>query len=479
MIKLIRIIGIVFGFILVLTNFDVPAEDMRVMSQSAEQKKQELIEKARQEKAEALKEQEEVLKKIKADEDLLAAAVSRIKSENQTLEKQLREIEERLIKKVENEKNLNEKLGQASSEIRELVGFVRVSARDLQGILDQSFQSAFYPDRAEILEAIKNEQKFPDMADIERMVSLLFEEIALSWAVSVQKGLIVDRNGAEVEAEILILGNFTAAYRNSSETGFLLYSDTSKRFFALSKLPGSGIQKRIASYMDGQSDYSPVDISRGGALRQLTHRLSMMEQIPQGGPIVWPIIVIFILGALIVIERGYFLYRYSMNADSFMQCISDFISKGDWNECKTLCMKYETKAVPKIILAGLQAREMDRQDMENALQESILREIPRLEKFLSTLGVLAGIAPLLGLLGTVAGMIETFHVITYFGTGDPRMMSGGISEALVTTMLGLSVAIPLMLCHTLLTRRVDTITAQMEEKAVSLVNTVFAHRNHR
>ncbi len=479
MIKLIRIIGIVFGFILVLTNFDVPAEDMRVMSQSAEQKKQELIEKARQEKAEALKEQEEVLKKIKADEDLLAAAVSRKKSENQTLEKQLREIEERLIKKVENEKNLNEKLGQASSEIRELVGFVRVSARDLQGILDQSFQSAFYPDRAEILEAIKNEQKFPDMADIERMVSLLFEEIALSWAVSVQKGLIVDRNGAEVEAEILILGNFTAAYRNSSETGFLLYSDTSKRFFALSKLPGSGIQKRIASYMDGQSDYSPVDISRGGALRQLTHRLSMMEQIPQGGPIVWPIIVIFILGALIVIERGYFLYRYSMNADSFMQCISDFISKGDWNECKTLCMKYETKAVPKIILAGLQAREMDRQDMENALQESILREIPRLEKFLSTLGVLAGIAPLLGLLGTVAGMIETFHVITYFGTGDPRMMSGGISEALVTTMLGLSVAIPLMLCHTLLTRRVDTITAQMEEKAVSLVNTVFAHRNHR
>lgn len=479
MIKLIRIIGIVFGFILVLTNFDVPAEDMRVMSQSAEQKKQELIEKARQEKAEALKEQEEVLKKIKADEDLLAAAVSRKKSENQTLEKQLREIEERLIKKVENEKNLNEKLGQASSEIRELVGFVRVSARDLQGILDQSFQSAFYPDRAEILEAIKNEQKFPDMADIERMVSLLFEEIALSGAVSVQKGLIVDRNGAEVEAEILILGNFTAAYRNSSETGFLLYSDTSKRFFALSKLPGSGIQKRIASYMDGQSDYSPVDISRGGALRQLTHRLSMMEQIPQGGPIVWPIIVIFILGALIVIERGYFLYRYSMNADSFMQCISDFISKGDWNECKTLCMKYETKAVPKIILAGLQAREMDRQDMENALQESILREIPRLEKFLSTLGVLAGIAPLLGLLGTVAGMIETFHVITYFGTGDPRMMSGGISEALVTTMLGLSVAIPLMLCHTLLTRRVDTITAQMEEKAVSLVNTVFAHRNHR
>ncbi len=474
----VRMFGFVAGLIFAALNFHVSAEDMRVMSQSAEQKKQEVMRKAQQEKNDALKEQEETQSRIKADENLLVSAISKLKAENQELDKKLREIETRLIEKSEQENLLNEKLGEASSEVRELVGFVRVNARDLEGNLNQSPQSAFFPDRVRIPEAIKNEQKFPDMTDIEQMASLLFEEIELSGAVSVRKGTIVDRNGTEVEAEILILGNFTAAYRYSSEVGFLLYSDTSKRFFALSKLPGSKIQKRIASYMDGESEYSPIDISRGGALRQLTHKLSMMEQIPQGGPIVWPIIFILFLGALIVLERGYFLYRYGINADQFMQCISDSIAEGKWDECQTLCVKHETKAVPKIILAGLQAREMDRQDMENALQESILREIPRLEKFLSTLGVLAGIAPLLGLLGTVAGMIETFHVITYFGTGDPRMMSGGISEALVTTMLGLSVAIPLMLCHTLLTRRVDTITAQMEEKAVSFVNNVFAHRNH-
>jgi len=476
--KCIGIFGLVIGLIVLLFTPHALAEDMRVMSQIAEQKKQEMIRKAQQEKAEALKEQEETQKKIKADEDLLAAAISKLKSENQVLDKRLREIEAQLIEKSEQEKLLIEKLGEASSEIRELVGFVRVSARDLEGNLNQSPQSAFFPDRGGILEAIKNEQKFPDMADIEQMASLLFDEIDLSGAVSVRKATIVDRNGTEVEAEILILGNFTAAYRHASEIGFLLYSDTSKRFFALSKLPGSGIQKRLASYMDGQSDYSPMDISRGGALRQLTHQLSLMEQIPQGGPIVWPIMFILVLGVLIVAERGYFLHRYNINADYFMQCIAGSISRGKWDECKTMCLKHENKAVPKIILAGLKAREMDRQDMENALQETILGEIPRLEKFLSTLGVLAAIAPLLGLLGTVAGMIETFHVITYFGTGDPRMMSGGISEALITTMLGLSVAIPLMLCHTLLTRRVDTITAQMEEKAVSFVNTVFAHRNN-
>lgn len=100
-----------------------------------------------------------------------------------------------------------------------------------------------------------------------------------------------------------------------------------------------------------------------------------------------------------------------------------------------------------------------------------------MERFLSTLGMLAAIAPLLGLLGTVTGMIDTFHVITLHGTGDPRMMSGGISEALVTTMLGLSVAIPIMLAHTLLNRAVDNHIGQMEEKAVALVNIVHRSRD--
>ncbi len=473
-----RFVGWVVGLMFLVMASQVSAEDMRAMSLEAERKKQELIQQAQKERREALKEQEEVRKKIKADEDLLVSAISKLRSENENLEKELREIEARLIEKAEEEKVLTEQFNEASSEVRELVGFVRVSARDLEAELNLSHQSAFFPDRTEILEAIKKEQIFPDMADIEQMTSLLFEEITLSGAVNIRRGIIVDRNGTEVEADILSLGNFTAAYRQSPEVGFLLYSDNSKRFFALSKLPSSRIQKQIRAYMDGQSDYSPMDISRGGALRQLTHKLSFMEQIPAGGPIVWPIMAILLIGVLIVAERGFFLFRYSINADRFMQCISNSVAEGNWEECRDMCIKQQDKAVPKIILAGLQAREMDRPDMENALQESILREIPRLERFLSTLGVMAAIAPLLGLLGTVAGMIETFHIITFFGTGDPRMMSGGISQALVTTMLGLSVAIPLMLCHTLLTRKVDTITAQMEEKAVSFVNTVFAYRNN-
>lgn len=148
---------------------------------------------------------------------------------------------------------------------------------------------------------------------------------------------------------------------------------------------------------------------------------------------------------------------------------------GDWPGCIQACQA-ENKPVARVLAAGLAARNLSREDMENVLQEALLKEIPRLERFLSTLGMLAAIAPLLGLLGTVTGMINVFHVITLQGTSDPRLMSGGISEALVTTMLGLSVAIPLMLLHNILNRSVDRLVGDMEEQSVSLVNMIHKQR---
>jgi biopolymer transport protein ExbB len=111
------------------------------------------------------------------------------------------------------------------------------------------------------------------------------------------------------------------------------------------------------------------------------------------------------------------------------------------------------------------------------LQEAILKELPRLERFLPALNVIAAVAPLLGLLGTVTGMIGTFHVITLYGTGDPRLMAGGISEALVTTMVGLAVAIPVMLIHAFLRRRIEHIVGDMEEKALAMSNIICRESN--
>ncbi|MBT6612158.1 MAG: MotA/TolQ/ExbB proton channel family protein, partial [Deltaproteobacteria bacterium] len=146
--------------------------------------------------------------------------------------------------------------------------------------------------------------------------------------------------------------------------------------------------------------------------------------------------------------------------------------RNQWESCENLLKKFSHKPLAIVLQAALKNRRLKREDIENVLQETILGQIPPLERFLSTLGMMASIAPLLGLLGTVTGMINTFHTITYFGTGDAKMMSGGISEALVTTMLGLSVAIPIMFSHTLLSRFVENLIAQMEEKAVAFINTI-------
>ncbi|MBW2011936.1 MAG: DUF3450 family protein [Deltaproteobacteria bacterium] len=454
------------------------AEDLRAMALDVREKKAVVIEKARREAQTAEKEARESQNRILSDKIALKAAVSELKKQNTILDKKIKALEKTRNELATREKNLAAQLEKTNAVIRELSGFVHSNAKDLEALLKQSLQSALAPDRGKFLRAVANQSKFPGMDDIRKMEDLLFEEITKSGEVRVEHGPILNRSGEETTADILVLGNFSAAYRLSNETGFLIYSDTSKRFFALSKLPSSRIAKKIKQYLAGQSEDVPIDISRGGALRQLTHHLSLGEQIKKGGPIVWPILGIGVLALLIIIERLSYLLRMRVNGDGLMQNVCDLALKQDWQGCINICTQLKKKPVSKVLLAGINFRTTSREDMENALQEAILREIPRLEKFLSTLGMLAAIAPLLGLLGTVTGMINTFQVITYFGTGDPRMMSGGISEALVTTMLGLTVAIPIMLCHTLLSRTVENQIGQMEEKSVAFVNIVFKSRNN-
>jgi biopolymer transport protein ExbB len=169
----------------------------------------------------------------------------------------------------------------------------------------------------------------------------------------------------------------------------------------------------------------------------------------------------------------FFLKGVHDNTDGVMGRVNDLAMQGRWEECDAVVKRKKGRPVYDVLEAGLCARGEDRETLESILQEAILKELPRLERFLPMLNMMGAIAPLLGLLGTVTGMITTFHVITLYGTGDPRMLSGGISEALVTTMLGLSVAIPIMLTHTFLSRRVEHVVGDMEEKAVALTNIIY------
>ncbi|ACN13130.1 TolQ3 [Desulforapulum autotrophicum HRM2] len=447
--------------------------DMRATAIEAQEQRNKMMHQADLERQTAAKEANESRQKIFQDKKSLTRAIEQQKQKNLALDQKNIQLKEKIKALKASKEKMGTRLAEMDAVVKELSGFVRITAKDIDTLIGQSLQSALIKDRKAAITPLLKTSKFPAMKDIRAMKNILMDEILGSGQVRIQQGTIIDQMGKEVMADILVLGNFTAAYRIDKTVGFLLFSDESQQLFALSKEPSSAMQKAIGKYMNGKSDAVPIDISKGNAMRQLTHRLSLLEQIPKGGPVVWPILALAVLAVLIILEKTFFLARKYLNAAPFMATLKKRIAAQDWEGCSQLLARHGKKPLARALSAGMDFRTKTRTDMENALQEAILREIPPLERFLSTLGMLAAIAPLMGLLGTVTGMINTFHTITFYGTSDPRMMSGGISEALVTTMLGLCVAIPIMLCHTLLSRWVETMIATMEEKGVAMVNAFF------
>ena len=458
---------------LFITWFALPvaAQDMRALSMEAQTAKKALLDKIAAEKADAQKAAQQSRLQIKKDRAALEKAIADLEAKTKILTTTRDELTQTLEDLDTTEKEITEELAQTDAMINELVGVIRIQAKDMDALMARNPRNKD-GDSGTFLKAITQNTRFPGMADIRKMVTLLYEQTRLAEEIVLEKGAIVDRTGRQTRADILFLGPFTTAYQTENETGFLNYSHAGGQLFALSHLPSGRVQKRLSRYMAGQTDTITMDITQGAALRQLVHELSLLDQVPKGGAIVWPILAILVVGIGIVIERIIFLSRKRVDADSLINRIDRMAMDKDWEACTDVCLAQPEKPVSRVLMAGLKYCEKQREEMENALQEAILKEIPPMERFLASLGMLAAIAPLLGLLGTVTGMIDTFHVITLYGTGDPRLMSGGISEALVTTMLGLSVAIPLMLSQTLLNRAVDRRVGEMEEKAVSLVNIV-------
>lgn len=447
--------------------------DMRVMMIEA---KKNLLMKAKKEKEEAKKEKEEIERRILENKKILLEKIEELKRENEDLRKRKEELSKELKDLIKEEDNLRKEKERKEEEIEDLIAAIRSSAKETIGLLNKSPQSAIIRGREKEIRPILNKSEFPSLRSIKRMIDILFQEIGLSGEVRVIKGRFIDRSGAEKLGEILFIGNFEQAYRTKEETGFLLYSEASKRLFSLSRLPPRSMRKKLSEYMDGKSESVPVDITRGAAIRQLKYRLSLIEEIPKGGPIVIPILFIGLVSFILILERTIYLYRKDHNSDRLINEFMLDLSRNEIKECEKICLKEKDKPVFRVLFSGIKAMDLSKEELEDRLEEAILNEIPSLERFLSTIIILAEISPLLGLLGTVTGIIRTFHVIALYGTGDPRLMSSGISEALVTTMLGLMVAIPVMFFHTLLSTKVENIISKMEKAAVLFVNTIKGKR---
>jgi biopolymer transport protein ExbB len=483
-----NLLGILVLSLLILSRpVWLEAGDMRVLQLEASQARAELVRKASQEKTEAENAAAASRARISQDKDALQQEIARFSGLNDALSKELKRLAAESEQLVQEEKSLDEQINQIDGVVRELVGVIRSNAKDLSGLIGQNGMNSLNsqpgltgqaPGSSMLLDDLAENEHFPPMDKVRALHETLFDQIRLSGEVSVQSGTIISRPGLEIPAEVLFVGPFAGIYRTGEgETGFLNYSAATNKLYALGNLPPRSMRKNLESYMNGDRGSVIVDISQGAALRQLSYRLNLWDQVLGGGPIVWPILAILVVGLLIVAERTFTLIRKHHGKMEVFDRLKTCVLDRDWSAGEQVCNRWAKKPLARVLLAGVRSYSLPREDLENVLQEAILREIPALERCLSTLGMLVAIAPLLGLLGTVTGMINVFHVITLNGTGDPRLMSGGISEALVTTMLGLGVAIPLMLLHNALNRTVDRMASEMEEKGVALVNLIHKSRN--
>lgn len=198
-----------------------------------------------------------------------------------------------------------------------------------------------------------------------------------------------------------------------------------------------------------------------------------LETIEAGGIVAWVIVVLGLIGLALVILRGLVFALTALKGRSLLKTIEPMITEEQFADAAKAC--HGQGAFGRVVGATCLALTRERDEIDNAIAEAILRESPRLERFGTAIMVFASVAPLLGLLGTVTGMISTFDVITEFGTGDPKMLSGGISEALITTQLGLVVAIPLLLLGNLTNGVANNLLTGFERGALFVLNRAGVH----
>ena len=195
----------------------------------------------------------------------------------------------------------------------------------------------------------------------------------------------------------------------------------------------------------------------------------MLDLIIKGGPVMAPILLCSVISLTIVVERCLSLRRHRILRYEILQRIEELLRDRKIPEATTLCKRYPS-SMTRILLAAILNHDKTRQEIKEIIEDAGRHEVPVLERYLAVLGTIASISTLLGLLGTIAGMIKTFNVIAALGYGHPEALAGGISEALITTAAGLGVAIPTFVLYNYFTSKVDSLVLEMEKTSLRMLN---------
>jgi len=371
-------------------------------------------------------------------------------------EQRSQRLEDTFSKNSEDLDKLEQTYAERLGDLKELFGVMQQVAGDARGNFEASLTNIQYPDRGEKLtalaEKIGNSSQLPSIEEIEGLWYELQREMTESGKVVKFTTSVTTNDGIEQDMEVVRVGLYSIV----TDGKYLDYRSTDGKLIELPRQPDQSRYPDSTSELfnatSGKVRFG-LDPTLGGVLKSYVARPNLQERVDQGGLVGYLILALGAIGLLISLERMVVLGIASRKVSA--QLNSDTPNPNN--------------ALGRVLSVAGENKTTDTETLELKLSEAIFKETPALNRALLFIKIISVVAPLMGLLGTVTGMINTFQAITLYGTGDPKLMAGGISQALVTTVLGLVVAIPMVLLHTLVSGRSKRIVQVLQEQSAGII----------
>ncbi|NQY64604.1 MAG: MotA/TolQ/ExbB proton channel family protein [Alteromonadaceae bacterium] len=348
-------------------------------------------------------------------------------------------------------KALTQQLDNEIAALGDIYSVLNQFSLEVNTQLTESMTHGQFPQRQATLDAMQDKQNIPDLSLIANYWLTLQHEMTNTGNVDTFTAPVIDTQGVTQHQKVTRIGTFTAF----SHGHYLQWLPLSKSFRQLQRQPESDLIKIAKTFSIDNHNIQPtvIDPSQGKLLALNGEKAKMTELIQAAGNVGYIILALGAVGLILTLYR--FIYLFAVQRQVKHQLSHFDEPKGN-------------NPLGRVILAARSTHTSDSR-LEFELDEAVLKEVMPLERGLGFLKVLIGVAPLLGLLGTITGMIETFQLMSLYGSGDAKLMSSGISQALVTTALGLIVAIPLLFSHNIIATRNKRIVHLLDEQSAGLM----------
>ncbi|MCB1670795.1 MAG: MotA/TolQ/ExbB proton channel family protein [Gammaproteobacteria bacterium] len=440
-------------FLLLLPGIDVRAQPPAGQSGDLDRPQtiQQLIESVRQGSAQRRTELQEREQRFIDARDQQTALLQEATSRRQEAEAEADRLREAYEQGEDELTGLEDLLTERSGNLTEVFTVVNQVAGDALPMVQNSLVSSQLENRLPLLEKLSSTESLPSADELRQLWLLLLDEMNYSGQIARYEAPVITAGGELEPRQVTRIGTFTAL----SDGQYLRFLPESGRLLALARQPLGVDPRATRSFENADNTLSPIaiDPSRGAILSLIVQTPELSERLQQGGVIGYIILALGAIGVLLGLER---LIAVLIAGRRTHIALADQSTQGT----HAIYQLRRISGDPKLLA--------DAEAMSARMDEIVTTAAQKLRRGLATLSIFAAVSPLLGLLGTVTGMIETFQVITLFGAGDPRLMSGGISQALITTQLGLSVAIPLLLIHSFIQGRTNSLITRLDETAADL-----------